>query len=292
MRNRVLILWIGAGLIFSRFAVVDAQAAIAIPFGGHAFAYSASVIIPNNQTRAQMDGAVGTFYNNWKAAYVTGGCAAGRRRINYNGTNQTVSEAHGYGMLAAVLMAGYDPDAQTMFDDFYRYFRAHNATGIGGPDLMAWQQDASCANINGPDSASDGDLDIGMALLMADRQWGSCGAIDYRGEGLKVVAAIKAGETDTTHAYIKLGNWVTTGDATFYPSTRSSDFLLSHYRTYKWASGDASWDTVLNTTYSMIGSLQSNYSPGTGLLPDFIKNPLSSPAPVVGFFLESAGQGS
>ena len=280
MRKRVLFLLAVHAVFFATALIRTLHSAPAVPFGAHSFPYSSLVITPTSQTRAQMDTVVQNFYTTWKASYVVGGCVAGRRRINYDGGNQTVSEAHGYGMLAAVLMAGYDSDAQAMFDDFYRYFRAHNATGAGGADLMAWQQDASCANINGPDSASDGDLDIAMALLMADRQWGSCGAIDYRTEGLKVVNAIKAGETDATHAYIKLGNWVLAGDATYYPSTRSSDFLLSHYRSFKWASGDTAWDTVLNTTYSIIGSLQTNYSASTGLLPDFIKNPLGSPAPV------------
>jgi hypothetical protein len=264
-----------------------AQAAPAVPFGGHAFTYSSAVIKPNSQTQAQMDTVVGTFYDSWKAAYVSGGCVAGRRRINYDGASQTVSEAHGYGMLAAVLMAGHDAEAQTLFDDFYRYFRAHNATGTGGADMMAWKQDAGCANIEGADTASDGDLDIAMALLMADRQWGSCGAINYKAEGLKVVTALKAGVLDTSKRYVKLGNWVTTADAKFYPSTRSSDFMPSHYRSFKWASGDATWDNVLNTTYDIVAAIQANHSPTTGLIPDFIKNPLSSPAPVNVPFLEN-----
>ncbi len=244
----------------------------AIPFGSHTYAYAANVITPTNQTRAQMDLAVQNFYTTWKANYAIGGCVAGRRRINYDGANQTVSEAHGYGMLAAVLMAGYDADAQNFFDDQYRYFRAHPT--LTHADLMAWQQNAACANINGADSASDGDLDIALALLMADRQWGSCGAINYKVEGLKVVTAIKAQELDLTKKYVLLGNWVNSGDTTYYPATRSSDFMVGHYKSFQWASGDSAWDGVRNHTYFIVTSVAHAT---TGLMPDFISNPATAP---------------
>ena len=42
---------------------------------------------------------------------------------------------------------------------------------------MAWAQNQSCQNVSGPDSATDGDLDIAYALLLADRQWAINGAI-------------------------------------------------------------------------------------------------------------------
>ena len=40
-------------------------------------------------------------------------------------------------------------------------------------------------------SATDGDLDIAFGLLLADKQWGSAGAINYLAEARKVIAAIK-----------------------------------------------------------------------------------------------------
>ena len=50
----------------------------------------------------------------------------------------TVSEAHGYGMLIAVSMADYDPDARAIFDGMVRYYQAHPSEI--GLHLMAWQQ--------------------------------------------------------------------------------------------------------------------------------------------------------
>lgn len=92
----------------------------------------------------------------------------------------TVSEAHGYGMLIAVLMSDYDSEAHGIFDGMYRYYLAH-PSGIA-PHLMAWQQSdngKALIDSNGADSATDGDLDIAYALLLADSVWGSQGKIDY-----------------------------------------------------------------------------------------------------------------
>ena len=55
---------------------------------------------------------------------------------------------------------------------------------------MAWAQNESCQDIEGRNSATDGDLDIAYALLLADVQWGSIGEINYRGEAERTLEAI------------------------------------------------------------------------------------------------------
>ena len=67
----------------------------------------------------------------------------------------TVSEAHGYGMLIAVSMADYDPDARAIFDGIVRYYQAHPSEI--GLHLMAWQQSdngKSLTETDGADSAT------------------------------------------------------------------------------------------------------------------------------------------
>ena len=102
-------------------------------------------------------------------------------KVNYQ--PMTVSEAHGYGMLITAHMAGHDPKAKAYFDGLYRYFRAHPSKI--NPELMAWKQGdtgQAVVNVGGVDSATDGDMDIAYALLLADRQWGSDGEINYLAE--------------------------------------------------------------------------------------------------------------
>ncbi len=61
-----------------------------------------------------MDAAVACIYDKWKSAYVKEGCG-GNYVLSVGGTGtdvgDEVSEGHGYGMIAAALMCGHDPDA-------------------------------------------------------------------------------------------------------------------------------------------------------------------------------------
>jgi endo-1,4-beta-D-glucanase Y len=204
--------------------------------------------------------------------------------------NLTVSEAHGYGMMLAALMAGHDPQARTVFDGMYAYFRAHPTATHS--HLMSWYQNDSCADAEGNDSASDGDLDIAYALLLADRQWGSCGPVDYRAEALNVIADLKDGDLAAGARWVLLGDWVTPADDEYYPSTRSSDFMPDHYRTFWALTGDGAWQGLVQDTYGIVAALQAAYSPTTGLLPDFVVSPITAPHPAPAHFLEGRFDGA
>ena len=261
------------------------------PFGSHPFAYAAGAITPNHIGQPAQDQAVRDFYDAWKARYLEQTCGAGRYVVlsNTQAGNLTVSEAHGYGMMLAAFMAGHDPDAHAIFDGMLAYFHEHPSVFTAG--LMAWYQKGSCASAEGADSASDGDLDIAYALLLADKQWGSCGAIDYAAAAQQVLDAIAVGELDATKRYVRLGDWTSPDEPQYYESTRSSDFMPDHLRAFAGASGDIFWSDVLDRTYTIFDGLQTNYSPMTGLLPDFIADPLGTPAPVAPEFLEGPNDG-
>lgn len=169
------------------------------------------------------------FYNAWKKRYVAQMCGKGRYLVDVaadgkpvgGGTEAgtlTVSEAHGYGMLLTVIMADADPQARTIFDGMVRYFRDHQATD--SPGLMAWNQlrDCSDANkVNGGASATDGDLDIAYALLLADRRWGSKGAVNYAAEARRVMAAIL--KYEVSGDVLLIGDWARDSDEADYAHT-------------------------------------------------------------------------
>ena len=208
---------------------------------------------------------------------------------NVQSGNLTVSEAHGYGMIIAALMAGYDPNARAIFDGMYAYFREHPTATHD--HLMSWYQKKSCADAEGNDSASDGDLDIAFALLLADKQWGSCGAVDYLSEALATIADVKDGDLDSSARYVLLGDWATPDDTLYYPSTRTSDFMPDHFRSFRAASGDTDWTGAADRVYQIVDALQTGYGPSTGLLPDFVVDPLGSPQPAPPDFLEGPDDG-
>jgi endo-1,4-beta-D-glucanase Y len=256
------------------------------PFGNHAQPYAGG-LLPSHKTAAQRDATTKSYYTAWKKKYVKQGCGTGRYYVKtFMSDSQTVSEAHGFGMVITALMAGADPDAKKIFDGMHSYFKAHQSKTT--PYLMAWSQDSSCKDNQGPDSATDGDLDIAYALLLADQQWGSSGAINYKSEAKKVIAAIKAGETTSSY-FVNLGDW-SGSTGTFGDATRTSDFMPGHFTSFAAATGDATWTSIASHSYDMVSTLQSTYAPSTGLLPDFVKTP-RSPKPAPAHYLEGADDG-
>lgn len=272
-------------------SIAGSAAAVNHPFASHPQSYAAGSITPNHVSQAAQDQAVRDFYDAWKARYLKQDCGAGRYVVlsKTQPGNLTVSEAHGYGMMLMALMAGHDPEARAIFDGMLAYFHEHPS--VFTPNLMAWYQKKSCASDEGGDSASDGDLDIAYALLLADKQWGSCGAIDNAAEAQQVLNAIEVGELDATKQYVRLGDWTTPGEPQTYNATRSSDFMPDHLRAFASASGDTVWTDVLDQTYAVFDTVQTAHSPLTGLLPDFIADPLGSPSPVPPNFLEGPNDG-
>ncbi|GIW45540.1 MAG: hypothetical protein KatS3mg077_2822 [Candidatus Binatia bacterium] len=269
-----------------------ASAAENHPFGSHPMAYAAGSILPNHVSQATLDQAVRDFYDVWKARYLAQTCGAGRFVVlsRVRRGNLTVSEAHGYGMMLAALMAGHDPDARRIFDGMFFYFKEHPSALT--PSLMAWYQRTSCSSAQGADSASDGDLDIAYALLLADKQWGSCGPIDYAAEAARVLTGIRTAEIDGSGRYILLGDWATPAEPAYYQATRSSDFMPDHLRAFASATGNAVWTDVLDQTYGVIDAIQTSFSPATGLIPDFVADPLGTPHPVGPNFLEGPNDGA
>jgi hypothetical protein len=170
-----------------------------------------------------------------------------------------------------------EPRAREIFDGMYWYFVDH-PSAIDG-DLMAWSQNHSCENNEGATSATDGDLDIAFALLLADKQWGSTGDINYRAEAVRVMNAIMASEVDGSGSYLLLGDWADPDEKIYYDATRSSDFMPGHLTAFDDLRPDDGWGTLRDRSYDMFQTVQEDHAASTGLLPDFIRNPADSPTP-------------
>jgi endo-1,4-beta-D-glucanase Y len=260
-------------------------------FGTHGGYFPAGVIFPSTQTQAQLDKATADFYDAWKKSYLLPACKAGQYLVKSQPATDdyTVSEGHGYGMLLTVLMAGHDPDARTLFDGLYAFYDEHRSDVNG--DLMAWAQDSSCTSVDGPDSATDGDLDIAYSLLLADKQWGSGGSIDYLAQARRIISAILASDIHPQNS-ILVGDWASDPSDSCHDGTRPSDFATGHLKAFAQASGVARWNDVVDKTYSVIDTLQAQYAPSTGLLPDFaVKAPTATPQPAPANWLEGSDDG-
>lgn len=278
------------------------------PFGQHT-TYAPGTIKPS-LSQGQLDSEVAGLYDAWKGAYLTQNpYEDDQYYVYYNGQGEagdevpdavTTSESNGYGMLITAIMAGHDPQAQTLFDGLLRFAKAHPSSG--NPDLMAWQErDDGKAIVNstevdedgeeyGDDAATDGDLDMAYALLLADQQWGSGGEFNYLAESRRIMNAIMASEVHPDEHTLQLGDW-TRGEAEYSTATRPSDFVTQHLKDFANASGDRRWNDVIDKTYAIEQSLFATYSPTTGLLPDFVVKSGSGYAPAGPGFLEDENDG-
>jgi endo-1,4-beta-D-glucanase Y len=266
------------------------------PFPQHV-TYAAGVIRPTNFTQAQQDQHVRDFYNYWKSRYLVtaGSNAAGKPlyRVAFGqGSDVTVSEGQGYGMVTVALMEGHDPDAQKLFDGLW-YFSRKYPSAINNR-LMSWKvQNGNM--VGGNNNAFDGDVDIAYGLLLAHEQWGSSGAVNYQAEARLVIDAILTSTIGSNSRLPKLGDWTSDNGSTYNQYTpRSSDFMPAHFRAFATATQNTVWNTVIQRTQAVVDSLQSNYSSTTGLLPDFIIDcqTVSSCRPAYGGFLESGNDGA
>lgn len=282
------------------------QITAAKPFPQHTV-YTSGVIKPDDVSQEQLDNDVRRVYDQWKERYlVQSEKDPNQYYVFYNRekTNEPInavscSEGHGYGMLATALMGGYDTHAKVYFDGLYRFYKAHPS--VGDPALMGWQQIKTSTgdilntppydNEDGNFSATDGDMDIAYALLLADKQWGSSGDINYIKEAKTIIGAIMINDVNADEWILKLGNWASNNDSDYGTGTRSSDFMLSHLKAFQAATGNSNWGKVADKTYEIIHSLYENQSATTGLLPDFSFKKSSNYIPSYPNYLEASFDG-
>jgi len=260
------------------------------PFPQHV-TYAPNSILPNHRTQLQLDDDVRAFYDQWKSEYLVEAgmdangimmvrVAFGKAEPNYS---TTVSEGQGYGMLIVPMMAGYDPDAQRLFDGLWAFVRAHPS------EIDSRLMDWNVPETGGNASAFDGDADIAYGLLLADAQWGSGGRVNYKAEAVNMIGGILESTVGSESHLPMLGDWVNVGETQYNQTTpRSSDFMLANFRAFGKATNDPVWDDVVLQSQNTMFNIQNNFSEETGLLPDFIVN--GEPAPPN--FLENPTDGS
>lgn len=266
-----------------------------IPFPAHS-QYDPETLQPNHISQERQDELLRTTYDNWKKRYlipidnhqketVLYRVSAGKRK-----SKKSFSEGQGYGMMLTVYMAGHDPQAQELFDGLWLFSRSHPSRI--DPRFMAYMVPTSKKR---QDSAFDGDCDIAFALLLADTQWGSNGIINYRREALAVIEALMEKVIGHESQLPMLGDWVRQNGRGYNQyTTRSSDIMPTHFKLFYQATGNPQWQKVTQKSQNVIEYMQNQFSPQSGLIPDFIvsstgKETSYKPAPAR--YLESAYDG-
>lgn len=247
-------------------------------------------IKPNNVSQTSMDSTLYDVYQYWKEEYVT---ASGSTENGYyvssnGGTGATegaltVSEAHGFGMLITALMSKFDStNSKTIFDGMYKFYKDHPCSD--NSLLMAWEVlgDGAGGELSSKEagsysntSATDGDIDIAYALLLAHTVWGSDGDINYLSTADSLINyAIKGEEVGDLTKRPLLGSW----DNQSQYQTRPSDWMTGEFHSFAELTGETFWNDVVDTIYSIADHIVTNYSLNIGLVPDFVIKEIPEPA--------------
>lgn len=258
------------------------------PFPQHV-KYTVGVIKPNLVSQLVLDNTVAGRYDQWKTRFVKNvpGKAESYIWFEEKDKKQCVSEGQGYGMVITALMAGYDPSAKQTYDRLFNYYKAHPSGR--GKFLMSWAQKTNDRDLDNT-SATDGDMDIAYSLLLADKQWGSKGTIDYLTAAKDIINDIMKFEINHQTWSVMMSDAIE-WDSKDYFDMRSSDFMPSHFKAFALATGDQRWMKVVDAGYKLFEGLQTKYSPDAGLLPDFIVDINKKPKPAPPHFLESKYDG-
>ncbi|MDO3626516.1 glycosyl hydrolase family 8 [Mucilaginibacter sp. BT774] len=258
------------------------------PFPQHT-TYTKGSIKPNHISQEHLDKLTLSFYEQWKDRYIRAGCHPREYFVWFErkGDKQCVSEGQGYGMIITVLMAGADRSAKTTYNGLYQYYKNHPANHS---NLMAWAQTKGCHDLD-KSTATDGDMDIAYSLLMADKQWGSTGKINYLKEAQKMIASIMHYEINP-HTYSILISDAIEYDSKDYYDTRTSDFMPANFKAFENATHDVRWKKVIDNSYKLFSYMQDTYSPDAGLVPDFIRHINKKAAPAQPNYLESPYDGT
>lgn len=241
--------------------------------------YGAGTILPSLHTRSEMNDHVRAFFALWKQKYLVdaGLNTRGQRmyRIAFGapGTPRhasTVSEGQGWGLTIVALMAGHEPQARGIVDGLYRFARNH-PSGID-QRLMTWKV-TNGAPEGGKTSAFDGDADLAYGLLIAAKQWpASSGGINYANAATSIINGLKYRELGRNSRLPLLGDWVNPSGTPYNQFThRSSDLMPVVLAAFHLHTGVADWDIAARRSRAVLSKLQTTYSPGVFLLPDFMQ---------------------
>lgn len=193
-----------------------------------------------------------TAYSDFKAVFFAE-CSGNRVRVaSASGSQETVSEGMGYGML---MVAYLEPDATG--PALMNRLLAFVNSKLDAQQLMHWK--VGCDSVYEQNAATDGDLDYALALIQAERRWPNQG---FGTAARKFLDAISRHETDGCG--LKPGDVWGGCNNEANPSYAATGYL----ETFRCFTGNAAWSTVRsNTMTRQLAYWHANYA----LPPDWVQ---------------------
>ncbi len=214
-----------------------------------------------------------TAYVAWRANYVVNcGGTPTSMRIKFDDPTETVSEGIGYGML----LAAYAAD-KALFDGLWTYYRNNITYGQYG-DVMGWRRNG-CANggtgAGSENGATDSELDVAMALIIAECQWPTAiSPYDYGAQATTLIRQIRLWEITNascgTANQISNGDGFVVGNSTCRNPSYQAPAYVKLFQAFDPTAPANYWNTtVYNTIYPLLNANNNNT---TGLVSNWCDN--------------------
>ncbi|MEO0414417.1 MAG: glycosyl hydrolase family 8 [Verrucomicrobiota bacterium] len=221
---------------------------------------------------------VASYYHYWRDTYLQPSQrVAGGKYVDYQGNQSTCSEAMGYGMLITVRGADFDPrSARADFDALNRFQLAFRSNIDSR--LMAWRVEDTSSDPVDTTCATDGDLDIALALLLAADKWQEPAYLE-QAKGL--ITAIEESLVRPDYS-LRRGDWDINQHA-----SRPSDFMPANFSVFSKVRRPEFWQKVRETQYQILRDTMGDHA----VFPDFVIYQDKKWQPAPANYLESEHDG-
>lgn len=167
-------------------------------------------------------------------------------RVKFDDPATTVSEGIGYGMLILVYMDNASNNTKGQFDKMWAYYRKWTNTNA----VMHWKINGF-TSVTERNGATDAELDVALALLMAHKQWGD---ESYLTNAKALIKAIWCNEVNLATRRLMPGDaW----DAFKNPSYVSP----AAFELFRQVDKNA-WDELIANEYAMLDANTSKQPSG------------------------------
>jgi endo-1,4-beta-D-glucanase Y len=228
---------------------------------GAKYPFPQNVTYPyGTMTKVVTNEFVKSWYDNWKKTYLQQ-CEPNTLRPGVDPLTKSLVEAQGFSMVAVAYMGD-----KGIFDSLYAFYvKRCSSTACGFMDWKVYCDrvvPAENGKSAGFGSATDGDIDVACALVVASWQWPDGGYLE------KAKALISKLETMITTC---------SGKLTLYPGCNNSNwggcnetdisyYAPAFFRYFAKISGNADWTKLADDTH-IIRDAAANAT--TGLVPDW-----------------------
>jgi endoglucanase len=184
-------------------------------------------------------------------------------RIKFDVSSYTVSEGIGYGMLLMVYFSDATTSYEPQFKKLWNYYDQRKNTN----GLMNWKISDFSTSCSGNDcnGATDGDLDVALALIMGYYQFGNA---DFKTAAQTLLNDIYDHEVETNSTQAGYAGLLRPGDMwnSYYNPSYFSAGAIRVFKSFD-SNNPSRWDAVLSKNYTMLKANMGSYN--TGLVTDW-----------------------